>query len=167
MPAIMQTREAKRFPPFASTKCKQHRRLSHSSSSFFLIWILSFGTGHGQFCTRLASNNWASFVAAVEQSNGFAVLCPFEISGDGCLSALSNPEGYVVSGQTGQIIVCNPFFGFNSLSSCIIDCPGRHFTVNSNSSLTLDSFNLSGATMSSIQVNANAQLSVINSRFAR
>jgi hypothetical protein len=117
-----------------------------------------------QFCKPLKNSTWAGFVQAVVDSYGFAVLCPFEISGDRCHSEQEYPYGYLVTEQSDLIIVCDPFlYGYNSDSECIINCPGRHFTVDQGSSLTLDSMILSGATDSSIRVEANGKLAVIDS----
>ena len=117
-----------------------------------------------QFCKPLHNNTWAGLVQAVVDSSGFAVLCPFEISGARCHS---KQQGYVVPEEQDQIIVCDPFlYGFNSDSSeCIINCPGRHFTVGHSSSLTLNNMKLFGATDSSIQVEKHGKLSVIDSVF--
>jgi hypothetical protein len=48
-------------------------------------------------------------------------------------------------------------------TECIIDCPGRHFTVSQLSSLTLERMILSGATDSSIKVEEGGSITVINS----
>lgn len=118
------------------------------------------------FCTPLNNNTFAGFVQTVTDSDGFALLCPFEISGDRC-SGQEYPNGFPVTGQSDLIIVCDPFLhsGYNPDSECRINCPGRHFTVDQDSSLTLDSIVLQGATNSSIQVEQAGKLSVINSIF--
>lgn len=123
----------------------------------------------GQFCTRLANNTWSGFVEALEESYRLAVLCPFEISGDGCPSQQDYPKGFEVGSEgetSGLIIVCDPFlYGYNTGSRCLINCPGRHFTVNEFSSLTLDSMVLEGATKSAVNVQPFGKLEVVNSQF--
>ena len=117
----------------------------------------------GQFCTTLRSNTWEGFVEAMEEAidYGLAVLCPFKIEGDGC----SNVEsGFLVKDNTNVIVSCDPFlYGYQTNSECVIDCPGRHFTVDGSSQLTLERFTLSGATNSSIMIEAGGNLKVINS----
>jgi hypothetical protein len=120
----------------------------------------------GQFCTRLNNNTWAGFVQGLTDSsqNGLAVFCPFEISGNGCPSQEKYPDGLVVDSLAEIFVSCDPFlYGFNMDTECIIDCPGRHFTVSELSSLTLERMILSGATDSSIKVEEGGSITVINS----
>lgn len=122
----------------------------------------------GEFCTSLKNSTWAGFVQAVVDSSafGFAVLCPFEISGDRCPSREEYPEGFTTAEQSDVFISCDPFlYGYNIDTECIIDCPGRHFTVAPESSLTLERMILAGASKSSIKVDEIGKLTVINSIF--
>lgn len=124
------------------------------------------GLARGQFCNSLNNNTWAGFVQGVADSsqNGLAVLCPFEISGERCPSQDEYPDGLIIDGLTEIFVSCDPFlYGFNMDTECIIDCPGRHFTVSELSSLTLDRMILSGATDSSIRVEEGGSVTIINS----
>jgi hypothetical protein len=156
-------------------RTKRRRMISSSHLEMRLAFILVVAClpsfVQAQWCTQLADDTWSSFVEAVSDSSRLAVLCPFVISGDGCPSVEDYPQGYVLNGESDQIIiVCDPFLysggSYNSYSTeCIIDCPGRHFTVGPSARLTLDSLVLAGATDSSVQVVANGRLEVVNSIF--
>lgn len=115
---------------------------------------------------------------AIEDSYRLAVICPFRISGDGCPSLQEYPEGLVVGQQQGggsevTIIECDPDFSdrygeANAKTECIIDCPGRHFTVGQSSTgLILTNMILSGATNSSVYVQEGGRLEVVNGIFER
>jgi hypothetical protein len=126
----------------------------------------------GRFCTPVENSTWAGFVKTLDDLTGdgspYAILCPFEINGDACHSEDDYPNGYVVDGQRDLIIVCDPdLMGFNLDSECTIDCPGRHFTVDQYSSLTLEGMIMTGATDSSISVQPNARLLVRDSMLRR
>lgn len=124
------------------------------------------GVAFAQFCTSLNNDTWAGFVQGVQDSsqNGLAILCPFEIRGDGCPSPEDYPLGLVVDDSAGVLISCDRFqYGFNPNTECTIDCPGRHFTVAELSKLTLERLILSGATDSSIKVEEGGSLTVKNS----
>ena len=140
-----------------------------------LIMVASFPLRVGanfNFCTPLANNTWAAMVQAIMDSYKIAVLCPFRISGDGCPFIDEYPEGLVVGrdDHSGMIIECdirslNPH---DENTNCILDCPGRHFTVGSSSKgLTLSNMILSGATNSSIVVEHNGTLDVANTLFEK
>jgi hypothetical protein len=141
------------------------RTRSYLSLSLF---ALSQCVVSGEFCIPLNNNTWAGFAQAVVESSayGLTVLCPFEISGDRCPSQDLYPDGFVVDGQSDIFISCDPFlYGYNINTECVIDCPGRHFTVLQSSSLTLERMILSGATDSSIKVEEDGLVTVINSIF--
>lgn len=123
------------------------------------------------FCTPLANNTWEAMVEAIMDSNRIAVLCPFRISGDGCPSSHEYPEGLVMGRDNlgVMIIECaiqslNPYD--DDRTKCILNCPGRHFTVApSSAGLTLTNMILSGATNSSIVVEQDGRLDVANTQF--
>jgi hypothetical protein len=125
------------------------------------------------FCTPLANETWAGLVQAINDSYRLAVLCPFVISGDGCPSVEEYPDGLVFGrGENDVMIVeCDPdlndrYNDENYNTKCIIDCPGRHFTVApSSSGLILTNMVLSGATNSSIFVEPKGSLEVVNTVF--
>ena len=125
------------------------------------------GVAFAQFCTSLNNETWAGFVQGVQDStfaNGLAILCPFEIRGDGCPSEEQFPLGLVVDDLAEVFISCDRFqYGLNTNSECTIDCPGRHFTVSELSKLTLERLVLSGATDSSIKVEEGGSLTLKNS----
>ena len=102
------------------------------------------------------------------EQTGFAVLCPFEISGDACEGVEEYPEGLRIKDSESQVLIsCDSFmFGYHQESTeCVIDCPGRHFTIPESSSLTLERMIFSGATDSSIKVEAGGSVTIINSIF--
>lgn len=122
------------------------------------------GVAFAQFCTALNNNTWAGFIQAIQDSPQLAILCPFEIRGDGCPSQDEYPLGLVVDDLEEVFISCDRFqYGFNINSECKIDCPGRHFTVSELSKLTLERLILSGATDSSIKVEEGGSLTIKNS----
>ncbi|CAJ1944908.1 unnamed protein product [Cylindrotheca closterium] len=107
-----------------------------------LLWKFT----SAQFCTSLKTDTWAGYVDAVSEAldqTGFAVLCPFEISGDGCQGMEEYPEGLrIKEGQSQVLISCDSLlFGYHEESTeCVVDCPGRHITVPESSSLTLERY---------------------------
>lgn len=132
-----------------------------------LLWKFT----SAQFCTSLKTDTWAGYVDAVSEAleqTGFAVLCPFEISGDGCQGVEEYQEGLRIhEGQSQVLISCDSLlFGYHQQSTeCVINCPGRHITVSESSSLTLERMIFSGATESSIKLEEGGTLTVINSIF--
>jgi hypothetical protein len=115
-------------------------------------------------------------VEAITDSYRIAILCPFRISGDGCPSSHEYPEGLVLGRDDPSVMIIecdihslNPYDDDDdTATSCIIDCPGRHFTVGSSSQgLTLTNMILSGATNSSIVVEQNGTLDVGNTLFEK
>jgi len=137
------------------------------STLLSLLWTCT----SAQFCTNLKNDTWAGFVDAVSgdlDQTGFAVLCPFEISGDGCQGIEEYPEGLRIKESESQALIsCDSFlFGYHQQSTeCVIDCSGRHFTVPESSSLTLERIILSGATESSIKIEEGGSVTIINSIF--
>jgi len=133
------------------------------------ILSLLWNCASAQFCTSLKNDTWAGYVDAVSEAfeYGFAVLCPFEISGDGCQGIEEYPDGLRIKDEKSQVFIsCDPFlYGYNTNTECVIDCSGRHFTVPESSSLTLERMIFSGATESSIKVENGGTLTVINSIF--
>ena len=109
------------------------------------------------------------YIQTIRDARGFALLCPFHITGpDDCATHHGNEEGYVVEADEDVIVVCDPFrYGFDLESSCHIDCPGRHFTVRSGGKLTLDRMILSGSTDSSIKVQSTGHIVAINTIFEK
>ena len=177
---------------------------SSSSYLFVLLVLLVQQTKyvvHGQYCVSF-NNTWDGLVQTLQDSNGWAILCPFEISGDQCLPNYvgdvpippssgegggggvslfaSTPsstktvhsiydEGYVVGNDENLFLICDPFmYRFDSQSSdCIINCPGRHFTIRPHAKLTLDRMTLNGATDTSIKIQSHGYLNTINTKFQK
>ncbi len=131
--------------------------------------------GQFYFCTPLSNETWAGLVEAISESYRLAVLCPFKISGDGCPSIDEYPEGLVLGHGSDDVMIieCDPDFNVpfqegKTKSRCIIDCPGRHFSVGPSSrGLILTNMILSGATNSSIYVEENGRLDVVNVLFEK
>ena len=87
------------------------------------------------------------------------MFCPFEISGNGCPFPGQEEEGFVVPEGADISIICDPFqYGFDLESACIINCTGRHFTVQPNSRLTLDRMTMMGSTHSSVKVQSQGEV---------
>lgn len=140
-------------------------------STVVFILLLGPTTTNGQqffFCRSLENNTWAGFVDAIQDSYRLAVLCPFVIEGSGCPREDEYPEGLALT--SGMIIECDPDlndrFDEHANTKCVIDCPGRHFTVYPSSpGLILTNMVLSGATNTSIYVKPEATLEVVNIHF--
>lgn len=133
--------------------------------------VLAAGQGYNG-CTQLANETWAGLVQAINDSFIIASLCPFRISGDGCPTKDEYPDGIVFGRGNNDVIIveCDAitdrFGADNYYTQCIIDCPGRHFTVASAPpGLILTNMYLSGATRSSISVEAGSGLEVVNTVF--
>jgi hypothetical protein len=135
----------------------------------FLAAMILPPLAKGQFCLSF-DNTWAGFVTTIRDSGRFALLCPFEISGNGCPlpSGQKEEEGFVVPEGADISIVCDPSqYGFDLESACVINCSGRHFTVRPHSKLTLDRMALMGSTDSSIKVQSQGEVSLVNSIFEK
>jgi len=128
------------------------------TSLFLFTAILSTVTA--QLCETVVGNSWASLTNALDRSYGFAILCPFRISGDGCPK---DNKSYDVK-DAELYAMCDSVS--SSVSDCIIDCPGTHFTVFPGTSLTLDGITLMGSKSSAIQVKARGYLTTYNSVFS-
>lgn len=122
-------------------------------------------------CKPLPTETWDGLIEFIEQSSGFADVCPFEISGSACPTPNDNNNnnrhsgGYVVTTDTDLYLSCDPY---QRNSKCIIDCPtalSRHFHVESGASLTLENMILRGATNSSVWVEPQGRLSVFGTVF--
>jgi hypothetical protein len=131
-----------------------------------LVASTLLSTTNAQFCRSvspipLQPATWAQFETAVQESYGLAILCPFEISGDRCGGDNdADREGLVV--ESNLYLFCDT--KLQGLG-CTINCPGRHVTARPTGQLTLHGFLFSGATESSIQVESNGYVRVINSAF--
>lgn len=140
------------------------------SGPSLLAWLLAMvlpPMAKGQFCVSF-DNTWAGLVTTIRDSGRFALLCPFEISGNGCPLPGQEEEGLVVPEGADISIVCDPSqYGFDLESACVINCSGRHFTVRPNSKLTLDRMTMMGSMDSSIKVQSQGEVSVINSIFEK
>lgn len=145
-----------------------------------IILVASFSVIQGlYFCTPLVNETWAGFVQAIDDADRLAVLCPFRISGDGCPTIEEYPEGLVVGRGPHEILIieCEPDLRSPHDSNdetttmntqCIIDCPGRHFTVGASSAgLILTNMVFAGATNASIHVESNGRLEVVHGIFER
>lgn len=154
--------------------------------SFSCLVTILFATffrvvqGQFYFCTHLANETWSGFVQAIADSYRLAVLCPFRITGEACPGVGEYPEGLVVGRGPHDIMIieCEADLrhtyekevdvNITLNTQCIIDCPGRHFTVGASSAgLILTNMVLSGATNSSIHVESNGKLEVVNGVFER
>jgi hypothetical protein len=152
---------------------RRRRRCPSDRSSMRTILLLTvqvtstlLSTTNAQFCRSvspipLQPATWAQFETAVQESYGLAILCPFESSGDRCGGDNdADREGLVV--ESNLYLFCDT--KLQGLG-CTINCPGRHVTARPTGQLTLHGFLFSGATESSIQVESNGYVRVINSAF--
>ncbi len=129
-----------------------------------LLFMTMMTSAAAQLCETVGGNSWSGLTDALDRSYGFAILCPFHISGNGCPQ---DEKGYKVK-EAELYIMCDSMS--QSLdggeSVCLIDCPGAHFTVMPGSSLTLDGITLKGSKSSAIQVKPQGYLTTYNSVFA-
>lgn len=105
------------------------------------------------------------------------MLCPFEIRGDGCRGEAG--LGYVVPHDSSLTLLCEQdVFGADLGAAekgqqvvppaCVIDCPGNHFTISSNATLTLDGLTLRGSkTSSSVYVQSTAEFQAFDCTFEK
>ncbi|CAB9498961.1 Inherit from arCOG: Periplasmic copper-binding protein [Seminavis robusta] len=152
---------------------RQTRLVRVGILSFLLIaskpWSLD-----AYLCDSLPEQTWEGFLQVIEgSSGGFALLCPFEISGQDCPSSASS-VGYSLPSSTDLYIMCEAHYAvgpsqLNEVETyeagCIIDCPGTHFQVGTNASLSIDSFVLRGSNNTAVKVNPNGVFSAFNSYF--
>lgn len=117
----------------------------------------------GQLCETVVGSSWKGLSEALDRSFGFAILCPFRISGDGCPKdnqsyRVQEAELYVMCDSVSQTV--------DNESSCVIDCKTTHFIVDKGTSLTLDGITLMGSTSSAVQVKSQGYLTTYTSVFS-
>jgi len=134
--------------------------------------VLANGQNYYDGCTPLANETWAGLADAINHSYIIASLCPFRISGEGCPTTDKYPDGIVLGRGNNEVTIVecyditNRFGAVSTNTQCIVDCPGRHFTVASSSrGLILSNLVLRGATNTSIFVEPGANLQVGNMIF--
>ena len=109
---------------------------------------------------------WTALEAAIRGDQSGIPLCSFTIEGDGCPSEDEYPLGIVVESTDFFNLVCAPDSnGFNFDTECVINCPGRHFTIRDGGRLGLRDVTLAGATNSSVVVEEGGNLQAIGSVF--
>ena len=117
---------------------------------------------YAQWCEQLPENSWTSLLHAINTSPYPELrLCPFKIEGDKCDS---DAHGFAVN-TTNLSLECDDFNSFGE--KCIINCPGRHFTIHPGYSLKLSNFELKGATNSSIKLLERSSLFSIFCKWER
>lgn len=114
-----------------------------------------------QLCETVDS--WKSLTDVLDRSYGFAILCPFKISGKACPT---ENKSYNVK-EAEMYAMCDSVSMSSVESECVIDCPGTHFTVFPGTSLTLDGMTLMGSQNSAVRVKSQGYLTSYNSVFAR
>eukprot|EP00934_Nitzschia_sp_Nitz4_P003960 Nitzschia sp. Nitz4//scaffold125_size66327//49400//51280//NITZ4_006137-RA/size66327-augustus-gene-0.3-mRNA-1//1//CDS//3329534631//3950//frame0 len=153
-----------------SSPCRKSTLQTTATSTLLLLLLtvcLPSPTQGQWLCNPLANETWDGLVQAISDSYRLAVLCPFNISGTSCPTPGQYPEGIVVEGED-KIIECDPDGRSEETENtkCIIDCPGRHFTVRgASSSLILTTVVLSGATNTSVLVEDGGRMEVVDSEF--
>ena len=130
-------------------------------SLFLFIALLTAATA--QICESVIRNSWKGLTDALDRSYGFAILCPFRITGKGCPG---DGKSYEVK-AFDLYAMCDSVSQSQQESACVIDCPGIHFTVFPSTSLTLDGFTLMGSSSSAIQVKRKGRLTIYNSVFSK
>lgn len=114
-----------------------------------------------QLCEPVGTS-WQRLTEVMEWSFGFAIVCPFEISGTNC------PDQPLQVKNPDLFMLCEPSFdGTDEYPTCLINCPGTHFEVLPNESLTLDGFTLQGSTSSAIDVHPMASFEAYHSTFIK
>lgn len=138
-----------------------HQKRNMIASLFAFITTVS--TVSCQICETVVGNSWKGLADALDRSYGFAILCPFRISGEGCPK---DNKSYDVKG-TDLYAMCDSISqSSGELAACIIDCPGTHFTIFPGTSLTLDGMTLEGSKSSAVQVKPQGYLTIYNSIFS-
>lgn len=141
---------------------KQRQRMTPFSLKLALFLVV-MSSATAQLCETVVGNSWRGLGDALDRSYGFAILCPFHISGNGCPQ---DEKGYKVK-EAELYVMCDPISqSLDGESVCLIDCPGTHFTVMPGTSLTLDGMTLKGSKSSAIQVKPQGYLTSYNSVFA-
>lgn len=109
---------------------------------------------------------WAGLEAAIRDEANRIPLCSFTIDGDGCPD--EDSLGIVVNTSDFLNVECEAdSLGDNLDTQCVIDCPGRHFTIYGGGELVLRDITLVGATNSSIFVDEGGELQAIASIFRK
>jgi len=111
-------------------------------------------------CQTVPQPATLSYLHSLFTSGGRISLCPnFVISSDGCDT---NGEPFIVSNRELDLTVkCDNVFG--SHGHCKISCPGKHFEVESGTTLILEGMNLEGATSGSIEIKTGGSLIAFDS----
>lgn len=127
-----------------------------------VLFIATMSSSTAQLCETVDGNSWSELTDALDRSFGFAILCPFHISGNSCPQ---DEKGFKVK-EAELYVMCDSISqSLDGESVCLIDCPGTHFTVMPGSSLTLDGITLKGSKSSAIQVKSQGYLTTYNSVF--
>jgi hypothetical protein len=157
-----QTTHQMNKPTFINVHRKALRTIPHSMliklSLIFLLTVKIHLTD-AQACTNLWPPTLSNFHKAIQESQGTLKICPFTIHRGDC-----DVEGkpYVVPFRRLQLFCVK-----GQDTSCVIDCPGRHFEVGPGTRLSLEKFDLRGATDSSILVKPSGVLIAKYNRFDR
>ena len=109
-------------------------------------------------CIRLVEESYSELRGVLDDAQnsglGFVVLCPFEISGEGC----PDPEtdGYRI--WTFYMDFFCAFWHGGARDGCIIDCPmyKNHFVIGAGSLVSMDNLVLRGARESAIHIESFA-----------
>lgn len=129
----------------------------------FLVFLSMLTTANCQLCERVKGNSWKSLTDILDSSNGFAIVCPFRISGKECPK---DNESYKVK-EEDLYVMCDSVSQSSLEPSCVIDCPGTHFEVKSGTKLTLDGLTLMGSRNSAVKVQSQGYLTTYNAIFLK
>lgn len=134
----------------------------HRFARVLILLLLSTSLCESQLCETVVNGSWNSLVDIIEWSFGFAILCPFEISGDGCPT-----ESHLVQ-NADLYMLCEPSpIAEPGVTGCIVDCPLTHFRVAAGGTMTLDGFTLKGSQSSAVEVLPFGSLSVYHTTFEK
>lgn len=114
-----------------------------------------------QNCINLPEQTLTSLHSIIDQSSGWAPICPFKITGsEGCNTL--EPYRLRAADRFLQVVcVNNP----GESHGCKIDCAGTHFEVGSGKIMYLTGFQMSGATKGSVKVRSGATMVSKNNRY--
>lgn len=113
-------------------------------------------------CDFLPDNpTWNDLRDALDQSGGFAYLCPFRIEGAGCPQSDDVNRRYIVKQSIDQSLVCDLTAGVES--ECVINCPFVSFLVKG--SFTVESIIFRNYSAPVVVVDPNATSTTKASKF--
>mmetsp|Transcript_4402 Transcript_4402/g.6737 ORF Transcript_4402/g.6737 Transcript_4402/m.6737 type:complete len:444 (+) Transcript_4402:84-1415(+) len=138
---------------------RSHRK--EMKRMYLLLLAICLHKCVAQNCIKLPEQTLTSLHSIIDQSSGWAPICPFKITGsEGC----NTQEPYSLNAADRFLqLVCvnNP----GESHGCKIDCAGTHFEVGSGKIMYMTGFQMSGATKGSVKVRQGATMVSKNNRY--